>query len=316
MKFKDKTKGGYPVRLVIPEIVNSQRCSVWAVTFLGKEEFFIYDTLGYVMGENKDNIFNLVPDADSHHDCIKEQDDSIDARLCKLEDETKLIKQDIHYDNQYRAEITVEIQRELCDLMSTIEVQQDDIDSINRELGDRLDPTIVDVNQLKDDLESLQTEVSEFRGEQNAMFTNLMDNNQDISELKHEIALMKKMVEQTVDVDKMGTELSTFNKIKAGLDEMVEDSQRYKEERWGQCQEEMVDRPNFAVEYEARYWVRDEVTAASEAPEVWEWQWWVQDAYYNCGWTAPEYYTEDEAKVKFENSHHYCKVEESKRRRT
>ena len=56
------------------------------------------------------------------------------------------------------------------------------------------------------------------------MFTDLMDNNQDISEMKHELALLKKMVEQTVDVDKMGTDLSTFDKLKTGLEEIAEDN--------------------------------------------------------------------------------------------
>jgi hypothetical protein len=35
---------------------------------------------------------------------------------------------------------------------------------------------------------------------------------------------MKKMIEQTVDVDKMGTELPPFNKLKDGLEEIAEDN--------------------------------------------------------------------------------------------
>jgi len=194
MKFKDKTKGGYPVRLAIPEIVNSNRCSVWAVTFLGKEEFFIYDTLGHVMGEKEDNIFNLVPDNDQEAEGNSSTINAILERLTKLEEET---------------------------------------------------------------------------------------------------ALNKKILEQAVDVNKMGVELTTFEKIKAGLDELVEDSQRYKERRWGQCQEEMVDRPNFAVEYEARYWVRDED---------------------GCPMLTDDYYTHSEVEEKYPNQVETIHTESYRRR--
>jgi DNA repair exonuclease SbcCD ATPase subunit len=209
MKFKDKTKGGYSARCVVKRLADTYGWSVWAVDFLGKEEFHIMDQRGVTQSflnfnTYESDIFNLVPDDNK---VTEEQSDlqleNFEARLCKLKDEQS--------------------------------VQQDDINAINRELQDRLDPTIVDVNQLKDDVEdleqrvdddhttlmdqvdqlsylrkdfeSLQTEVSEFRGEQNAMFTNLMDNNQDISDMKRELALMKKILEQLVDVNKMGTEL-------------------------------------------------------------------------------------------------------------
>jgi predicted nucleic acid-binding Zn-ribbon protein len=297
MKFKDKTKEGYPVRLVIPEIVNSNRCSVWAVTYLNKEEYFMYDTNGYVLGEDENNIFNLVPDTVSPTKDNETQDElymeHIEARLCKLEDDQAIQQDDIDDINRELEErldpnvVDVKhlkddveainddigyLYKELAEVRVTASTQQSDINDINRELSDRLDPTIEDVDLLKDDhitlmdqvdqlsylrkdFESLQTEVSEFRGEQNAMFTNLMDNNQDISGLKGQIAererwskameecfnyhiekaykkytefeeqlaLHAKMLEQCIDVDKMGTEL-----------------------------------PDFAVMYEARYWVRDE----------------------------------------------------------
>jgi predicted nucleic acid-binding Zn-ribbon protein len=331
MKFKDKTKGGYSARCVGPVITNSNGWSVWAVTFLGKEEFFIYDSFGSVLDGDESNIFNLVPDTDPFHEHVKMQAElqreDFDARLCKLEEDQSVQQDDIDSINRELGDrldptiVDVEhlkdlvkainddigyLYKELAEFRATASTQQSDIDDINRELSERLDPTIVDVNQLKEDVEdleqrvdddhitlmdqvdqlsylrkdfeSLQTEVSEFRGEQNAMFTNLIDNNQDISELKHEIGLMKKMLEQTVNVDKMGTELTTFDKLKTGLDELVEDSQRYKERRWGQCQEEMVDRPDFAVDYEARYWVRDED---------------------GCPMLTDDYYTHSEVEEKF-----------------
>jgi hypothetical protein len=55
-----------------------------------------------------------------------------------------------------------------------------------------------------------------------------------------------------------------------------------------------------------------------DTDDIYEYRWWVQDTYYNCGHEATGYYTEEEAKLRFENtcSYHYCKIDDSKRLRT
>jgi hypothetical protein len=218
MKFKDKTKGGYPVRCIAPKLSDTDDWSVWAVNFLDHEYYFIYDRNGVQRDivEGRDGYtFNLVPDSPTEDNEAQDElyMEHIEARICKLEDEQA--------------------------------THQDDINAINRELAERLDPALA-----------------------------------AISELKSELALMKKILEQTVDVNKMGTELTTFDKLKAGLDELVEDSQRYEEERWG-------DRG------------------------VWEWKW---EVYNKRSFITEGYYTEEEIH-KFPNIEVKRRIPETERGR-